>query len=968
MAPKHWATEEQRQWIDEKMPEFIRRQAEGKLYLFWPPMQEEFFRRWSQYRELRLPKPNGPGARPLTAGELSRLGDTISEKKRQLENSFRNNSKKYGNAHAPGGSSSVAAVATRRVFMLNVPRRQRAHQPIELFQKRNPEVIRVALSQEGYDQMNEAAMAADVEGWEDEPDDTSQTRIKRTKADRMRLRTRVVRALFDAASEEEHADIAAEIEQEKEQIRQNNSDAEKAREAGLQSTTPQQRQEAVDVLDSAYSELHKGTYAAAGWVGMSIVGGPNPRLGGELSYKVVCFGRTPAGNDFEQACPDFETNIEQTFETWLRAIFSPEQRAACALPVSAPLPSEARLPRLQGSDATTAPSKPKKPKRMVKKSKSKSKSPASDSQASAPTPNLTVDAVVPGAVEAPLSLDANPSAASTTETCDLDLPDTSDSALRLSSDFDTFATTPSASDLQPPSPPAADNADVFTGSDLDLNLRPDGFCGNTSTFDPYSFDEAAFEYDSQSPDLPLQNALKFDDSSSSLSSPPGHETTFDLPPLRSSTPGEEAQRSPPSPTPTLAGPAVPRARPSWKNAPPTASAAPLPTTTASLHAGRSVGGFNFPVETSTSARGIYAPSILFQAFTRPPMPAPTVSPTPTRFGMAKPIGPLPTPPRFVGRTPGPPGPTRAAQTLMAIIGDQHAPIVNAVSANSTTTITDATSADVTTSTTSVPAVPGVAAAPTSTASPAPAPTPIVITGDTGSELCTVFPQSRPPTRAPVPAVARPTAGSAPAKKKTTGPKAVTAAAVKKAAAAKAAEAVKVAEAAEAEVDANDATTAPKRGRGRPRKAGAAEAALAEATNVATTPATGEAPALVYSVTNNSVAFDKVVQGRRAAVAAGKAAQKEKERAAEVEAEARRGWFSTPNPDGPTDTVTLRRTRKAPRMADGSTMTRDWVKSSRVNNPHAATEAALLARTAGAGKRKAAPSENDGPKKKQRTRA
>jgi hypothetical protein len=35
-----------------------------------------------------------------------------------------------------------------------------------------------------------------------------------------------------------------------------------------------------------YSDIHKATYDATKWVGMSIIGGPNPRMGGDLTVKM----------------------------------------------------------------------------------------------------------------------------------------------------------------------------------------------------------------------------------------------------------------------------------------------------------------------------------------------------------------------------------------------------------------------------------------------------------------------------------------------------------------------------------------------------------------------------------------------------------------------------------------------------------------------------------------------------------
>ncbi|KAJ7692013.1 hypothetical protein B0H16DRAFT_1486581 [Mycena metata] len=47
---------------------------------------------------------------------------------------------------------------------------------------------------------------------------------------------------------------------------------------------------------------------------MTILGGPNPRMNGELTLKIICFGETPAGNDFEETCVNFNENVVEPFE------------------------------------------------------------------------------------------------------------------------------------------------------------------------------------------------------------------------------------------------------------------------------------------------------------------------------------------------------------------------------------------------------------------------------------------------------------------------------------------------------------------------------------------------------------------------------------------------------------------------------------------------------------------------------
>jgi hypothetical protein len=63
------------------MSDFMKRQAEGKLHLFTPAMQEAFFHEFPEHHKLGLPLPKGPDARQLTQDELVTLGAAIQARK-----------------------------------------------------------------------------------------------------------------------------------------------------------------------------------------------------------------------------------------------------------------------------------------------------------------------------------------------------------------------------------------------------------------------------------------------------------------------------------------------------------------------------------------------------------------------------------------------------------------------------------------------------------------------------------------------------------------------------------------------------------------------------------------------------------------------------------------------------------------------------------------------------------------------
>ncbi|KAF8162254.1 hypothetical protein K438DRAFT_1775960 [Mycena galopus ATCC 62051] len=356
MAPKPWATAEQELWLLNWMPDFIKRQAEGKLHLFWPPMQEGWFQRYPEEKDLKLPLPTDQDKRALTSEEVLKLGAAILVRKGQLENWFRNHRKKIGTADANIAPSSAAAIVQCILQQgLGVAKRRCAHQPIEIFQKRNPEAIKEALVEAG----------------------TPAARLKRTKSDRMRLRTRVVQGLWAKASPEEHAVIAVELEAEKNKLHEE----ELRRELSPDEMMPEQRQQGINPLEAVFTEMHKAAYLATGWVSMSIFGGRNPRMNGDLTLKIVCFSETAAGNDFEACCVDFNAKIIQPFQDFLRLCFSNRDSTTWVLPATLDMVADDRPIEHLITPPTPPATKKLKPSKKSgsksKKSKSKSKQKAS---------------------------------------------------------------------------------------------------------------------------------------------------------------------------------------------------------------------------------------------------------------------------------------------------------------------------------------------------------------------------------------------------------------------------------------------------------------------------------------------------------------------------------------------------------------------------------------------------------------
>ncbi|KAJ7430922.1 hypothetical protein FB451DRAFT_1198538 [Mycena latifolia] len=478
----------------------------------------------------------------------------------------------------------------RSMFRQFAPKRHRAHQATEVFQMRNTEALREVLEKAGYKD----------EGL--------------TRADRMRIQTRVVNTLWVAATEEEVAAVEAEVQREKEEIRE--AEQRELNVAVPKKQTPRELQDGIDVLDKVYTEVHTATYNAAGWVGMSIMGGPNPRMGGELSMKIICFGQTPAGNDFKESCVDFDKNLVEPFGAYLRACYTAQERAEHALPARPAAADGPGVGREDGAPNGDGAATTTKQKRTKKKKK------ATKVVGTAGGGRQTV-----GAETSPSSAGAE------------------------SGTTDPWLAEPSA-------PP----------EDADDDRNDEGFFDDIfSSKSVPNVDDDAFSSDTEPPAALATPPPTFNPWPLGMAPPPSRTTamaiadtergvlnaaTFALDPMLMENP--PSSPSPPSSrigeyvaitAPIAPVVARPKPRPSYRGASHALSggldpASPLATT--------KVGGFNFPLSTPSSGGNFEKPSILFGAFGRnvtAAAAAPTLFPFPATPRKSQ--GP---PPGFASKT------------------------------------------------------------------------------------------------------------------------------------------------------------------------------------------------------------------------------------------------------------------------------------------------------------------------------
>ncbi|KAJ6539873.1 hypothetical protein DFH09DRAFT_1090184 [Mycena vulgaris] len=390
MAPKPWATSVQLAYLGLQMPEYIRRQAQKKLYMFWGPMEEGWFSRFSEHASLGLPLLSDPSAPALTKDQLTALGMAISARKKQLANWYRRERKKIRTGNAgPGKKLSPLAKALAK---RTKPVGRRVHQAVEVFQKLHKDEIRAELTAH--------AQAPDVP---EETREEQELAVRMSRSERMHLRGRVVSKLWANASEEERQDVYWEIVREKAALAKARREAEE-RDGTRGKTTGEQYQEGVDSVDEMFEGAHALLGENTGWVGVLLLAGPTPRMpGGEITVKVICSGKTPAGNTFAESCVDFEKQIVEQFTQFADRVFSAStcrERAinAASEPTSEPMEAPVKPPRPPTADVTVA-TAPSKPKRVPKPKKSKvpvTSSPAASVSTAVATPPAPTSAVTPG--------------------------------------------------------------------------------------------------------------------------------------------------------------------------------------------------------------------------------------------------------------------------------------------------------------------------------------------------------------------------------------------------------------------------------------------------------------------------------------------------------------------------------------------------------------------------------------------
>ncbi|KAJ7291347.1 hypothetical protein C8J57DRAFT_1587314 [Mycena rebaudengoi] len=400
MAPTPWATSTEVAFLHLQMPDYIQRQTEGKLHLFWGPMFEGFLWRFPEHTKLQLPSAEATDsipARALTSEERSKLAAAIERRKKQIATWFHYQRKKIQEG-VGADAANVENEMSLASALFGKETRTRVHQAIKCFQKRQPELIRKRLELVGYNSVSMESLLDASDDWADTSKSTRAGLNKRNKSQKMQLRMRTIAVLWDEASPEERAKCKEMVEKERAELLVMEA------ENKLKEKTPESRQRRIDELGPMLGKVLNVAQRETGWVGMTILGGPHPRIGGELSVKILCTGETPEGNDFQFSFPKFNEVIFEGFQDFLHAVFPAEVRAAFALKNEAVVAEDMNMhaPDPGNDDDTPPASQPESQAAAKPRNKTKCKS-KKKTASSGPTPTpgpAPTRAAVPASVPA----------------------------------------------------------------------------------------------------------------------------------------------------------------------------------------------------------------------------------------------------------------------------------------------------------------------------------------------------------------------------------------------------------------------------------------------------------------------------------------------------------------------------------------------------------------------------------------
>ncbi|KAM6491180.1 hypothetical protein JOM56_013419 [Amanita muscaria] len=278
MAPRSWATEEQRAFLTSHLDEFFNMQNAGKLSSFWPKIQNLWFQQWHE-----------PGMEEGTPDESTAgLREDVQERKKQLQNWFYNNR----DNRIRGGA---------RVKPLK----------LELKQKHTLTAVQL-YSAANYEENIKKSVISEIQ-------------------DRALLKTKMLEVIKRKTAEQflaEPPEVRQYFKDQSEQLKEQRAQGKRAT-ADKDEPTPTPASYAAEVknlnqlVDLILADLGKRT----GWTFLVLAGGPDPTTG-KIRTRSYNEGRNMLGQTFGKCHAEFEAEYVKPFMNFLKQVYPPSVREA----------------------------------------------------------------------------------------------------------------------------------------------------------------------------------------------------------------------------------------------------------------------------------------------------------------------------------------------------------------------------------------------------------------------------------------------------------------------------------------------------------------------------------------------------------------------------------------------------------------------------------------------------------------
>ncbi|KAJ7824140.1 hypothetical protein B0H13DRAFT_1919306 [Mycena leptocephala] len=334
-------------------------------------MHNKYFKEWSVEDELGIAKDepdDGSGDDPkvMSVEDATKVGEATKKRKSAVQERYQE---------------------------------RRRLQEVEIFQKRNKELVDAAVKEEmakkakakdgtlrtddnggcsdddsgsssSEDDDTDTTSSSSDSGDDSNSNDDSKTKKsskrkvkakmdRKGRANAMRLRRMTAQKLLEDAPPEEK-EIVSQLYREQKGIVTDD-----VLDKPIEERTPEEIQSALDELESILAEFHAGVYTMTGWLGITLLGGPSRRewvSDTENVSLVYCSGESPGGLTLAASLPDWETTVRGAGQ-WLKRCNPREVRRSRALnrkvPESSDPVPDIPIPSLPSEEAMPTP-KPRK--------------------------------------------------------------------------------------------------------------------------------------------------------------------------------------------------------------------------------------------------------------------------------------------------------------------------------------------------------------------------------------------------------------------------------------------------------------------------------------------------------------------------------------------------------------------------------------------------------------------------------